>query len=106
MGKIIRVDRLPHVVVSAVLKRFDRSVHRSESGHHDDDNIAVEAVNPAIEFDAVHAGHFDIQQDKIDAAGAENGDRLVGILSRLNIKALREKPFLEGIADRLLIVNN
>ena len=62
MRDFVRIERLAHIVVGAILEGRDRGLHRGVAGHHDDDQVGIDLVQAALQFDAVGAAHLDVEQ--------------------------------------------
>jgi hypothetical protein len=70
---LVRVERLGHVIVGAVLQSSDGGLDRGIAGHDDHDKVGVDFVHAALQFDAIGAVHLDIHQSGIPALGRELG---------------------------------
>ena len=62
MRDLVGIERLGDVVVGAVLERGDGGFDRGVAGHHDDDEIGIDLMHAALQFDAVGAAHLDVEQ--------------------------------------------
>jgi hypothetical protein len=79
---LVRVERLGHVVIRAVLQRGDGGFDRGIAGHDDDQQLGIDFVHAALQLDAIGAVHLDIDQRRIPALCRELGQRVVGVFQR------------------------
>ena len=63
--EIVRINGLRNVVVSPDLQRFDRALHRGIRSNDDNGDVLVGFPDPFEQFNPVHAGHHDIQQNDV-----------------------------------------
>ena len=65
LAHFARIKWLADVVVRAEAKRFLGRFERAESGQHDDGKMRIDFANPAQAFDAGHAGHSNVHDDRV-----------------------------------------
>jgi hypothetical protein len=64
------------VVRGASRQGFDGDARaaRSQGTAHDDGDAAIDAANAGENFEAVHAGHLDVEQDEVGVNALEGGE--------------------------------
>ena len=106
MRDLVRIERLTHIIVGAILQGRDRGLHRGVAGHHDHDQVGIHLVQAALEFNAVGAAHFDIEQSEIPFIFGHAGERIACAFGSPDLVAFFAKPFPERIADAEFIVDD
>src|SRR6185436_3880990 len=76
--EIDEVIGFAHKVFGPMLLGFDGVFEVSKAGEHDNLDIRVVFLDKFEDFEAVDAGHFDIQEDKIEFLGL---DLIYGLIS-------------------------
>ena len=106
MRDFVRIQRLTHVIVGAILEGRDRGLHRGVAGHHDHDQVGIHLVQAALQFDPIGAPHFDVEQSEIPLILGHAGQRVAGAFGRPDLVAFFAKPFPERIANAEFIVDD
>ena len=106
MRDLVRIERLGHVVISAVLQRRHGGLDRSIAGHDDHDQLGIDLVHAALQFDPIGAVHLDIDQGRIPSLLRQLRQRIVGVLHRGYFVALFAEPFAERIAHAQFVVHD
>src|SRR5271165_1185696 len=99
MRDFVGIERLAYVVIRAVLQRGDRSFNRSVTGHHDDDEFRIEFVQTPLQFDAVGAAHFYVEQGDVPLIFGHAGEGVAGAFGGPDFIAFFAKPFSQRVAD-------
>ena len=55
----------------------DAGAARGEGAAHDDGDAAIAAADAGEDFEAVHAGHFDVEQDEVGMEALEGGEAVL-----------------------------
>src|SRR4029453_18762909 len=80
------------------------------AGDHDDGDSGIDGADAAEGFDAVHAGHLDVEEHQggaLAAHGGEGGGAVVGSLHGVAARAVRLlKEGREDLADRVLVIHD
>ena len=87
--------RLENVVAGASLHGFDGGLDRAVGGHDDDGHVRVRAPDGLKEFEAAHAGQFEIGDDQIVRLLAEHLQTGLGVGRGLGNEAFVAKLELE-----------
>ncbi len=103
---LVWVQWFGHVVIGAILQRRDRGFDRGVAGHDDHDELRIDFVHAALQFDPIGAVHLDIHQGRIPALFRQPGKRVVGILRGANFVALFAEPFAQRIAHAQFVVHD
>ena len=90
--------RFQHVIARADFHRFDGGFDRSERGHDDDGYRCVCAFHGLQEFDAAHAGQFEVGDDQVELIGIEEFEGSFGVGDGLGAKVLVGELKLEKAA--------
>ena len=73
--QVLDVAGLHEVVERALAHRVDPGVDVGVAGEHEDFGVGGDVFDAAQGLDAVHAGHLDVEQDDVEAAGRfDRGD--------------------------------
>ena len=103
---LVRVQRLGHVVIGAVLQRRDRGLDRGIAGHDDHDELRIDFVHAALQFDPVGAAHLDIHQGRIPALFRQPGKRIARVFYRSYLVAFFAEPFAQRVAHAQFVVHD
>ncbi len=95
MTQLVRIDGLGDVVEGTVLQRPHGRVHRGEGGDHDDRRILVDPMDVFLQFDAVHAGHLDVDQGHVVSSVLQRLQGLGGVLHRFDLVSVLAEPVIE-----------
>ncbi len=95
VGDLVGVEGFGYVVIGAVFQRHDGGLDGGVAGHDDDDELGVDLVHAALEFDAIGAVHFDIDQSCIPALFGELSQRVGGVFEGGDVVAFFAEPFAE-----------
>jgi hypothetical protein len=79
MRDLIGIERLGHIVIGAIFQRRDGSLDRGIAGHDDHDQLGIDFVHTALQFDAIGAVHFDVHQGSIPALLGQPGECVAGV---------------------------
>src|SRR5581483_983286 len=92
MSDFVRIERLGDVVVGAVLEGGDSGVDRGVSGHHDDCQVGVKLVDAALQFYAVGAAHFNVEQGHVPALFGQAGQRVICVFGGSDFVTFLAEP--------------
>ena len=105
-GQVIGVEGLHDVVVGAVLERLHRGLHGSVAGHDDDDDVRIDLADLAVQLQAVHAGHLDVQQGQVPALARQLQQRLARAVGGVHAVAFFLEPFSQRVPDDVFVVDD
>jgi len=77
----------------------------ADAGDDDDGRVGLALADCAEELDAAQSGHGDVRQHHVVGLLAEEGESLLGGVRGV-AKVLFRKEFVEGVADRVVVVND
>ena len=72
----VLVERLGQVLEGAELHGGDRRTYGGDRGHEDDVELLIERLHPFQDFDAIHPGQADVEEDQIHVGGAHDVEGL------------------------------
>ena len=103
---LVRIERLAHVVIGAVLQGCDCGFDRGVAGHHDDDQVGIHFVQPPLQFDAVGAAHLDVEQREVPFILGHARESVTRALGGPDLVAFFAEPFSQRIANAQFIVDD
>ena len=104
--KLSERERFQHVIAGADFHRFDGGFNRAKGGHDDDGHCCVGAFDGLQEFDAAHAGQFEIGDNQVELIGIEEFEGGFGVGDGLGAKALIGELKLEKAAHFGLVFDD
>ena len=94
--QLVKIEGLGDEIVSAAQARLHAILQRGEAGEKDDGRggVMLDLADMRAEFEAVHHGQIDVEQDEIAAPGREFGQSGAGIEDALgaNLRRLHGEP--------------
>ncbi len=106
VGDVVGIERLGDVVIGAVLQRGHGGLDRGIAGHDDDEHFGIDLVHAALQFNAIRAAHFDIDQRQVPLAFSQAGERLLRVFGAADLITLFAKPFAQRVAHAEFVVDN
>ena len=105
--QLAAVDRLGQEVVGPRLEGLDLLLVAAGGDHHDrQERRGRVRADPPAHLVAVHARHHDVEQDEVDAALGQRGERLLTGLRAADVVAARGQHRLEQPDVRRLVVDD
>ena len=103
-AKLVEVEGLGDVVVSAQLHGLHRGLHRGKTGHHDGDRFGPAPLDVAQNFQAAAVRQAQVEQDDVDVGGVQKAVGLVARFRQQNIEAQRLRHVTAALAYRALVL--
>ena len=104
--QFVGIERLGDVIVRAILECANRGIHRGIAGHDDHGHFGIDLVQAGLQFDAIDAGHLDIDESQVLTATSEAVESRPRIRLDGHFVVLTLKPLTQGIPDDGVVVNN
>ncbi len=106
LDRVIDIERLRQVLVSATLKRRDRAFEIGIGGHDDDRHMRKARFRFLQQFEPGFARHANVADYYLRRFAGEHAERLVGRGEGFERDVLARQRLLEHPADRAVIINN
>ena len=106
MRDLVWVQWFGHVVIGAVLQRCDRGLDRGIAGHNNYDELWVDFVHAALQFDPIGAVHFDIHQGRIPALFRQLGKCIARVFYGTYLVAFFAEPFAQRVTHAQFVVHD
>ncbi len=104
--KLVRIHRLGDVIVGAHFEGLHRRLHGGIAGHDDDRELRIGLAQARLQFHAVHAGHFDIDERNIELGLLDDLQRLARAAYRPGREPFAGKPLTQRIAHHQFVVDD
>ena len=99
-------ERLLDEIERALLGRLDRRADRAVAGDDDDRQRLVHRAQPLEHFEAVHAGHLDVEQHQVGRLALGERQPLLPGRGQDALVALRIRGHPQRVADGRLVVDD
>src|ERR1051326_3296562 len=106
MRDLVGIEWLGHVIVGAVFQCSDSGLDGGVAGHHNDHQVGIDFVHAELEFDAVRAVHFDVDQGSVPVLLSHARQGFVSAFRGADFITLFAEPFSQRVADTQFVVNN
>jgi hypothetical protein len=103
---LVGIERFGDVVVSAIFEGGDGGFDGGITGHHDADDIGLDLVDAALQFDSIGAAHFDIEERYVPFAFGEAQEGFAGVFGGANFESFLAKPFAERVAHAQFVIDD
>ena len=104
-GKLARAERLGHIVVRAQVQPLDAVVLVRAHGEHDHRRVA-DLADALERLEAVHAGHFDVEQHQVRVVVAHLLQRLHAVVGFERKIAFQVQVHLDEAHHARFVVND
>ncbi len=101
----LAVDGLREVLDGAELDGLAGGLDGGRARHENDGDVAAVAAQDVEELGARHAGHVDVGDDDVEAAGHRFARRVLGIEGLFDGVAARHQDPLDRAQDELVVVH-
>jgi len=106
VGDIVIDQRLEHVVVGALMQRFDNTIDTGMSGDEDDQGLGRDSTNLAQQPKPIKFGHAQVGYDQIEITCLNRRPAGFAIVSRSYGITFFTQNIDQRFATGLFVINN